>query len=227
MVAGSTYPGRDYGWVDVNANWTPRPWVKYYSTQLPVHNANVAAQGASVCRSGWRTGWRCGTIEARNVTVNFPEGHGQPIDPDQRLRQLRRLRRPVRIRRPGPGRTLRRPRHRWTDGCYADTHFQPVRPILAKYGLNLLVTGGSLPTVRNMTCDYHGNNTLGCVMNHVTQGSAQITWTVGGVPRTDWNNKTIVSGSCGGTISGVSVTVTNSAGSWTEARTVQCEGSPQ
>jgi hypothetical protein len=192
-----------------------------------VHNANVAAVGASVCRSGWRTGWRCGTIEARNVTVNFPEegtvslltrtsacaNKGDSGGPFVSGGQAQG------VLSAGPDID--------GDGCYADTHFQPVRPILAKYGLNLLVTGGSLPTVRNMTCDYHGDNTLGCVINHVTQGSAQITWAVGGVPRTAWNNKTIVSGPCGGTISGVSVTVTNSAGSWTEARTVHCEGSPQ
>jgi streptogrisin C len=228
VVAGSTYPGRDYGWVDVNANWTPIPWVKYYSSQLPVYNANVAAVGASVCRSGWRTGWRCGTIKARNVTVNSTGGtvsqltrtsacgnRGDSGGPFVSGGQAQG----VLSAGHGPDED--------EDGCYADTYFQPVRPILARYGLNLLVTGGSLPTVRNMTCEYHGNNTLGCVISHATQGSAQITWTVGGVPRTAWNNKTIVSGPCGGgTISGVSVTVTNSAGSWTEARTVRCEGSP-
>jgi streptogrisin C len=185
--------------------------------------------GASVCRSGWRTGWRCGTIKARNVTVNLPGGTvsqltrtsacGNRGDSGGPFVSLGGQAQGVLSAGHGPEED--------EDCCYADTYFQPVRPILARYGLNLLVTGGSLPTVRNMTCEYHGNNTLGCVISHVTPGSAQITWTVGGVPRTAWNNQTIVSGPCGGgTISGVSVTVTNSAGSWTEARTVHCEGSP-
>jgi streptogrisin C len=227
VVAGSTYPGADHGWVDVNANWSLGAWVGNGSTNVPVYNADEVAIGASVCRSGSTTGWRCGTIKARNVTVNLSEGPVSQLTSTSACAWYGDSGGPFVSGGQAQGVLVAGPDED-EEGCYADTYFQPVRPILARYGLNLLVTGGSLPTVRNMTCDYRGNNTLGCVINHVTQGSAQITWTVGGVPRTAWNNQTIVSGPCGGgTISGVSVTVTNSAGSWTEARTVHCEGSPQ
>lgn len=74
-VRGSSFPGNDYGWVQVNSNWTPRPWVNNYSGgTVTVAGSQEAAVGASVCRSGSTTGWRCGTIQAKNQTVNYAQG---------------------------------------------------------------------------------------------------------------------------------------------------------
>ena len=42
--------------------------------EVPVAGAQEAPVGASVCRSGSTTGTRCGVIQAKNVTVNYPEG---------------------------------------------------------------------------------------------------------------------------------------------------------
>jgi hypothetical protein len=110
-------------------------------------------------------------------------------------------------------------------GCYADTFFQPLRPILTNYRLNLLVASGQLPTITGMFCNYHGNNDFGCSMNYVVPGAApQITWKVGGVTRSSWNNMKTVSGTCTATATTISVTATNYAGSWTENGTVLCLG---
>ncbi|GAA1275751.1 alpha-lytic protease prodomain-containing protein [Saccharothrix xinjiangensis] len=70
--AGSSFPENDYAWVRTNANWTPTPYVNNYSGgSVAVAGSQEAGIGASVCRSGRTTGWRCGTVQAKNVTVNY------------------------------------------------------------------------------------------------------------------------------------------------------------
>jgi len=72
---GSSFPGNDYGWVATNSNWTSRPWVnRYNGSNVVVKGSSEAAVGASVCRSGSTTQWRCGTIQGKNQTVNYPQG---------------------------------------------------------------------------------------------------------------------------------------------------------
>ncbi|WP_410661635.1 alpha-lytic protease prodomain-containing protein [Amycolatopsis sp. lyj-112] len=73
-VAGSSFPGNDYGWVRVDAGNTPRPLVNRYPGTVPVAGSQEAAIGASVCRSGSTTGWHCGTIQQKNASVNYPQG---------------------------------------------------------------------------------------------------------------------------------------------------------
>ncbi len=70
----SSFPGDDYGVVEVNGDWTPKPVVNANGKELPVAGSREAPVGASVCRTGSTTGTRCGVIQARNVTVNYPEG---------------------------------------------------------------------------------------------------------------------------------------------------------
>ncbi|AUS78498.1 S1 family peptidase [Actinoalloteichus sp. AHMU CJ021] len=76
QVAGSVFPGSDMGYVRTNANWTPRPLVNRYSgnTTVTVSGSTEAAVGASICRSGSTTGWRCGTVQAKNQTVFYAQG---------------------------------------------------------------------------------------------------------------------------------------------------------
>jgi streptogrisin C len=80
--AGSTFPGEDRGWVQVNSNWTPSPCVGTVSYPLCYSPGNVMINGsteapinATVCRWGRTTGGpHCGTIQATNVTVNYVDG---------------------------------------------------------------------------------------------------------------------------------------------------------
>jgi streptogrisin C len=69
---GSSFPGNDYAWVKTNTNWTSTNQVA--GTSSRVAGSTVAAIGASVCRSGSTTGWRCGTMQAYNASVNYPQG---------------------------------------------------------------------------------------------------------------------------------------------------------
>jgi streptogrisin C len=74
-VAGSSFPGNDYGWVRVNSNWTPRPWVYQWNGNVwTVNSSQEAPNGATTCRSGSTTGVFCGQIQAKNQTVNYPQG---------------------------------------------------------------------------------------------------------------------------------------------------------
>jgi streptogrisin C len=71
----SSFPGNDYAFVAVNAQWVPLAVVNTQNAgTVPVAGSQEAPVGASVCRSGSTTGTRCGLIQAKNATVNYPEG---------------------------------------------------------------------------------------------------------------------------------------------------------
>jgi hypothetical protein len=73
--AQSNFPGNDRAWVQVGAAHTLQPWVSNWSGgNVVVRGSTEAATGASLCRSGRTTGYQCGTITAKNVTVNYAEG---------------------------------------------------------------------------------------------------------------------------------------------------------
>jgi hypothetical protein len=75
--AGSTFPGSDIAWVR-NTNpgsWSIQPLVNNYAGgNIGVYGGIEAPVGAAICRSGARTGYRCGTVTAKNVTVNYSVG---------------------------------------------------------------------------------------------------------------------------------------------------------
>ena len=75
VFQASTFPGDDYSWVAVNANWTPQPLVDNGSGgTVSVRGLRSAIEGASVCRSGSTTGWHCGIIQQRDASVTYPQG---------------------------------------------------------------------------------------------------------------------------------------------------------
>lgn len=76
VVVGSIFPGTaDIGLVRTNAGVGLQPFVNDFDgNALPVGGSTEAPVGAAVCRSGSTTGTFCGTILAKNQTVNYPEG---------------------------------------------------------------------------------------------------------------------------------------------------------
>jgi streptogrisin C len=60
----------DGAYVQLSGSNTATAYVKGVG---PVRGMTVAPIGASVCRSGRTTGVKCGTIQAYNATVNYPE----------------------------------------------------------------------------------------------------------------------------------------------------------
>ncbi|RPF20078.1 ricin-type beta-trefoil lectin domain protein [Myceligenerans xiligouense] len=138
--AGSQFPGHDWAWVRTNSNWTPTPAVTNHAGgTAAVAGSNEMPIGASVCRSGRTTGWRCGVIQEKNVTINYGNGDipgmatgsacaeggdsgGSVISGDQ-----------------AQGVTSGRIGDCATNGRFI---YQPINPILANYNLSLTTTGG-------------------------------------------------------------------------------------
>jgi streptogrisin C len=141
--AGSSFPGNDYAWVRVNSNWVPRGLVDNYSGgTVTVSGSQESAVGASICRSGSTTGWHCGTVQAKNSTVNYPQG------------TVTGLTRTNVCAEPGDSGGS------WLSGSQAQgvtsggsgncssggtTYFQPVNEILGAYGLTLVTGDGGNP----------------------------------------------------------------------------------
>ncbi|GAB3359129.1 S1 family peptidase [Lysobacter tyrosinilyticus] len=77
---GSTFPnpgssGTDMSWVQVaSGNTQPASVYGWGSGDVTVTGGTEAAVGAAICRSGRTSGWRCGAIKAKNVTVNYQSG---------------------------------------------------------------------------------------------------------------------------------------------------------
>lgn len=73
---GSSFPDNDYSWVNVGSGWWTVPVVLGWGTvsdQL-VRGSGEAPVGASICRSGSTSHWHCGTVLAKNETVNYSQG---------------------------------------------------------------------------------------------------------------------------------------------------------
>ncbi len=73
---GSSFPDNDYAWVNVGSGWWTVPVVLGWGTvpdQL-VRGSAEAPIGASICRSGSTTHWHCGSVLAKNETVNYSQG---------------------------------------------------------------------------------------------------------------------------------------------------------
>ncbi len=134
----SSFPSNDYAWVKTNSAWTTTAKVNHYGGDDVVVSGNTeSAVGASICRSGSTTGWHCGTVSAKNQTVNYQEG------------SVSGLTRTNVCAEPGDSGGS------WVSGTQAQgvtsggsgnctsggtTYFQPVNEILSAYSLTL-VTG--------------------------------------------------------------------------------------
>lgn len=135
-VAGSSFPRDDYGSirVDNTAAWTPTSRVAGTTSVL---GSTEAAIGASVCRSGSTTGFRCGVLQAKNATVNY--GGGDIV---------RGLVRTSACAEPGDsggsfvaGRQAQGMTSGGSGSCSTGgtTFYQPVNEALSRYSLNLVV----------------------------------------------------------------------------------------
>lgn len=216
VVRGRVLGSQDYAWAEVNAGLTMYPWVtKYNGSNVVVSGAQVAAVGASVCRSGQATGWRCGTIQARNATlvVNGRQQTGlikasTCADNGDSGGSLLAGGQAQGIASVGTEGT----------GCLAPTYFQPVLPVLLAYDLVLLDTG---PMIVSMSCETNIRSFL-CDVTRLA--GATLTWTVNGAARPDWTNDDHVTGACGTSATAVRATVSNSRGTVSVTRAPRCDG---
>jgi streptogrisin C len=74
-VQASSFPTNDRAWATVRSSDTLFGAVnRYNGTNVAVRGSTEYGVGTAVCRSGYASGWRCGTITATNVTVNYSAG---------------------------------------------------------------------------------------------------------------------------------------------------------
>jgi streptogrisin C len=76
-VQGRSFPGDDMAWASVRSSDTLIGLIDRYNgsgSDVRVVGNTQAGVGASVCRSGFASGYRCGTITSTNVTVNYSAG---------------------------------------------------------------------------------------------------------------------------------------------------------
>ncbi|SFB63955.1 streptogrisin C [Amycolatopsis marina] len=175
---GSSFPGNDYAWVQVNSNWTPRPVVNDYSGgTVSVKGANEAPVNASVCRSGSTTGWHCGRITARNSSVTYPQGRvdglirttvcAEPGDSGGSLVTADRNNAHAQgVTSGGSG------------NCSSGgtTYFQPVPEILSTYGLRLLTEGGGDPDPPGDACENYESSYTGSLSSGARQYQPDGSW---------------------------------------------------
>lgn len=136
---GSTFPGRDYSWVAVNANWTPRALVNGYGNgDVTVAGSTQAVVGSSVCRSGSTTGWHCGTIQQHDTSVTYQEGTVSGVTRTNVCAE------------PGDsggsfisGSQAQGVTSGGSGNCSqgGTTYYQPINPALSAYGLTLVTSG--------------------------------------------------------------------------------------
>ncbi len=75
VFRSSSFPGDDWAFVQVNSNTRVLPEVTDFRGGIArVAGSREVPAGSSICRSGSTTGVRCGTVQARNATVRYPEG---------------------------------------------------------------------------------------------------------------------------------------------------------
>jgi hypothetical protein len=74
-VSGSTANGGvSLVTVTNTAAWQLVPWIPLGGTRYPIRGSAETAVGGSICLLDRATGIQCGTVTAKNTTVNYPEG---------------------------------------------------------------------------------------------------------------------------------------------------------
>lgn len=78
-MPNGTQTGPDRGWVRVDSTHTLSPSVYGYGNgDVTVRGSTEAAVGAALCRSGRTSGWHCGAIRTKNMTVSYSDANGNP-----------------------------------------------------------------------------------------------------------------------------------------------------
>lgn len=71
-IAASEFPVADRAWVAIGDQHEVLPLVTNYAGAFFfVRGSYESYHGSVVCRSGWKTGYQCGFVNAKNVTVNI------------------------------------------------------------------------------------------------------------------------------------------------------------
>lgn len=71
----SSFPGTDFGAVELADSMSPSPLVDMYDGYgVEVEGSEAAPVGATLCKSGRTTGWTCGEVVSLDNSVNYGDG---------------------------------------------------------------------------------------------------------------------------------------------------------
>jgi len=239
VFAASTFPGNDSAWVRITntAAWPLRNRVNNYAgDSVTIVGQTQAPVGAAICRSGARTGYRCGVVNANNVTVNYSAGAvfgltstsacvgfgdsgGAYITPAGQAQGV-------------TSGGLFFPNT--TDNCASNpptSYHQPIVPLLNQYGLTLFTgsSGGSTaPTITTFACPLdNGGGRFYCFIDYASSTPATVTWSTPGSTSSGPGRSDHYGRCTTGTTLTVTVTVTNAAGSTSRTSgSFRCNGGP-
>lgn len=178
----SVFPGRDWAWVATNGNWTPTPQVNNYAGgTAAVAGSSEQGIGASVCRSGRTTGWRCGVIQEKNVTINYGDGDIPGMATGSACAEGGDSGGSVLSGDQAQGVTSGR-----IGDCSSNGRFiyQPVNPILNAYGLQLTTTSGGGEGGRPLVGV--GGKCIDVPNSEFTDGKRLQIWTCNGTGAQSW-----------------------------------------
>ena len=136
-VAKSTFPGHDFGLVEVTSNaWQQTHDVDSDGGYLNVAGTAPAAVGDKICLSGSTSGYHCGQVEAVDETVNY--GDGDIVNGLTRTNMCAEA-------GDSGGSIMSGTQAQGTlsggsGGCLlgGQTYYQPIQEVLSTYGLTLL-----------------------------------------------------------------------------------------
>ena len=224
---GSTFPGADSAWVRITnpGPWPLQNWVTNYAGgTVPINGSTQAPIGAAICRSGGNTGYRCGTVNADNVTVNYSAGAvfgltstsacvgfgdsgGAYITPAGQAQGVT-----------SGGQFVAGT----NDNCASNppvSFHQPIVPLLNQYGLTLFTgaAGGAPPTITGFACPNYGDSGGGqylCYITYTSGSAASVAWTGASGTTSNYTGGSEFFGRCtAGQYLRLTATVTNASGS--------------
>jgi hypothetical protein len=237
VFVGATFPGVDMAWARITS---PSAWplsnsvTNYAGAAIPVIGSTPAPVGAVICRSGAKTGYRCGKVRATNISVNYPQGAvygltstsacigggdsgGAYITPSGHAQGVA-----------SGGKSVS------PDNCNVSSpvsYHQPLLPILNQYGLSLFVgESPAPPIVTQFACPNRrdsGDGEYVCMLQYVSNLPATVTWS--GAVGEYYETPTISEfyGACAqGQMLWVSATVTNAVGSVSQTSSFECIMTP-
>ncbi|AWS43366.1 S1 family peptidase [Streptosporangium sp. 'caverna'] len=163
VVHASTFPGSDFSYITTNSLWTPTPNTDNGAgSMVSIAGSRQAIKGASVCRSGATTGWRCGTIQQFNASVTYPQGSVSGLTRTDVCAESGDSGGPFISIDQAQGITSGASGNCAVGGF---TYFQPVNEILTTYDLSLVTTASTPPLISTGTCTGYPDTATGTLRN--------------------------------------------------------------
>jgi streptogrisin C len=194
------YPGSDYALVGLNSSWLVGQRITVRPNEiLNVIGAQELVVGSSVCRSGFATGWQCGFIRNKGVSVRYPDGNtvngltetnacAAPGDSGGPFVGLAGGGEAIAVGLTSGG----------TGDCTSGgtSLYQPVVPVLQALQRQVVTRANAAPRLTGMDCGNIGAGRFSCRVTFQSQMNTNITWDRNGQPVSTWNDRSSVSGSC-------------------------------